>query len=47
MVRISLGAHNTRDDIDAALDMLERITRGAYSGRYCQVQDTGEYQPAG
>ena len=47
MVRISLGAHNTRDDVDAALDMLDRITRGAYSGRYCQVQDTGEYQPAG
>jgi cysteine desulfurase/selenocysteine lyase len=47
MVRISLGAHNTRDDVDTALDMLDRVIRGDYSGRYCPVRDTGEYLPTG
>jgi selenocysteine lyase/cysteine desulfurase len=47
MVRISFGAHNTRDDVDAALEMLERIGRRDYKGRYYQVQETGDFRPAG
>jgi hypothetical protein len=27
--------------------MLDRVIHGAYSGRFCQVQATGKYLPAG
>jgi selenocysteine lyase/cysteine desulfurase len=47
MVRISLGAQNTRAEIDAAVEMLDRIIRDDYAGRYFQIQDTGEFRPAG
>jgi selenocysteine lyase/cysteine desulfurase len=45
MVRISLGAYNTTDDIDALLEIVERITRSDYEGQYYQVRETGEYVP--
>lgn len=47
MVRLSLGVYNTRDDIDALVDMLERITRHDYRGDYRRPADSGDYLPAG
>jgi cysteine desulfurase/selenocysteine lyase len=42
MVRISLGAYNTTDDIDAVVEMLGRIVQGDYRGQY-RLMETGEY----
>jgi cysteine desulfurase/selenocysteine lyase len=47
MVRLSLGAYNTGDDIDALVDMLERVTRHDYRGHYGRTGDVGDYIPAG
>ena len=47
MVRISIGAYNTADDIDAAVEMLSRITGGDYRGVYCQLPENGDYRPSG
>ena len=47
MVRISLGAYNTSEDIDALVEMLGRITRNDYRGLYCYVPESGDYRPAG
>ena len=47
MVRVSLGAYNTFEEIDALTAMLERIARDDYQGRYCQEAETGEYRAAG
>ena len=47
MVRVSFGAYNTVDDIDALVAMLHRITRGDYEGQYCQVPESGDFRPVG
>jgi cysteine desulfurase / selenocysteine lyase len=47
MVRISFAAYNTRQEIDALIEMLLRITRHDYEGQYYQVPESGEYKPAG
>ena len=47
MVRASLGAYNTVDEIDALVGMLERIARGDYRGEYVQIAETGDYRTAG
>jgi hypothetical protein len=47
MVRLSLGVYNTRDDVDALVHMLERITRQDFLGDYRPVADSGGYMPAG
>jgi selenocysteine lyase/cysteine desulfurase len=47
MVRISFGAYNSFDDVDALLEMLRRITRNEYQGRYYPIPESGEYAPAG
>ena len=47
MVRISLGAYNTAEDVDAVVEMLRRIARGDYDGQYYQAPDTGDYRMAG
>jgi cysteine desulfurase / selenocysteine lyase len=47
MVRASLGAYNTFDEIDALTEMLERIARNDYQATYCQAAETGEYCAAG
>jgi selenocysteine lyase/cysteine desulfurase len=44
LVRVSFGAYNTREDVDALLDGLLRIRRGGYRGRYRRGPD-GEYAP--
>jgi cysteine desulfurase / selenocysteine lyase len=46
MVRISFGAYNTADDVDAAVDMLTRISKHDYRGHYYQVQESGDFRPA-
>ncbi len=47
MVRASLGCYNTREDIDALADMLDRVVRGAYSGTYDQDPATGQFHARG
>jgi len=47
MVRVSFGAYNSFDDVDALLEMLRRITRNEYQGRYQPIPEIGEYAPAG
>ena len=45
MVRISLAAYNTSEDLDALVEMLIRITEGRYHGAYRQVPESGDYVP--
>ena len=47
MVRASLGAYNTFEEIDALVEMVGRITRHDYQGEYYQVAETGDYRAAG
>ncbi len=47
MVRISFGAYNSFEDIDAVVEMLRRITRNEYQGKYYSVRESGEYAPTG
>ena len=47
MVRASIGCYNTHADIDALVDMLDRIAGGAYRGRYRQDRATGAYHAEG
>jgi cysteine desulfurase / selenocysteine lyase len=47
MVRVSLGAFNTVDDVEALVAMLERITNGDCRGAYQQDPETGDFQPVG
>jgi selenocysteine lyase/cysteine desulfurase len=47
MVRASLGCYNTREDIDALVEMLERVAGGAYSGTYDQDPATGAFHARG
>jgi len=46
LVRASFGCYNTTDDIDRLAEMLERIARGDYRGRYRQMP-SGEFVPEG
>ena len=47
MVRLSLGVYNTRGDVDALVEMLERIARDDFRGHYCRAAGSGDYIPAG
>ena len=47
MVRLSLGLYNTIDDVDALVEMLKRIARGDYQGRYRRTPASGDYTPEG
>jgi selenocysteine lyase/cysteine desulfurase len=47
MVRASLGCYNTRGDIDALVEMLHRIVRGEYAGRYIQDRASGAFSAEG
>ncbi len=46
MVRASLAAYNTIEDLDALVETLVRITEGRYHGAYRQVPESGDYVPA-
>jgi selenocysteine lyase/cysteine desulfurase len=47
MVRASFGCYNTREDVDALLEALGRITRGEVSGEYVQSAHSGVYHARG
>ncbi len=47
MVRISVGAYNVTEDIDALVAMLQRIAAGEYQGQYAEVRESGDYWPVG
>ena len=47
MVRISLGVYNSRADVDVAVDLIARIARGDYRGRYRLIPETGAYETLG
>jgi hypothetical protein len=47
LVRASFGLYNTTEEVDALVEALNRIARGAYSGKYHQVMTSGEYIPQG
>jgi len=44
-VRVSLGLHNTREDLDRLIDVLLRIARGEYEGEYVLDKSTGLFCP--
>ena len=46
LVRASFGCYNTTDDVDRLAEMLERVARGDYRGRYRQLS-SGEFVPEG
>jgi hypothetical protein len=45
MVRASLAAYNTIEDLDALVETLSRITEDRYHGAYRQVPQSGDYVP--
>jgi cysteine desulfurase/selenocysteine lyase len=45
LVRASFGCYNTLDEVDALVEMLDRILRGDYQGDYVLQKSTGEYIP--
>jgi hypothetical protein len=47
MVRVSLAAYNTADDLDDLVEMLVRITEGGYQGAYRPVRESGDFVPVG
>ncbi|MFQ5340209.1 MAG: aminotransferase class V-fold PLP-dependent enzyme [Anaerolineae bacterium] len=47
MVRVSFGCYNTLEEIDALVEMLERIIAGDYQGNYVVDKATGFYWPQG
>jgi len=47
MVRASIGCYSDESDIDALVEMLERITRGDIHGKYRQDRATGSYSAEG
>jgi selenocysteine lyase/cysteine desulfurase len=47
MVRASLGCYNDRTDLDAFLDMVDRIVRGEYRGTYVQEKASGAFHAEG
>jgi selenocysteine lyase/cysteine desulfurase len=47
MVRVSLGAYNTSEDVDVLVEMLGRIMRNDYRGQYYCVPEGSDYRPVG
>jgi hypothetical protein len=46
-VRVSIGIHNTEEEIDRFLLALREIAGHRWRGRYVQEVETGEYWPEG
>ena len=44
---MSFGCYNNTDDIDRLIEMLIKIAKGDYKGKYVPVKRTGEYKPVG
>ncbi len=47
LVRASFGCYNTEDEVDWFAEVLGRIVRGEYRGRYVQDPASGSYWPEG
>jgi len=47
LVRASFGCYNTEEEVDWLADMLERIARGEYEGKYVQDPVSGAFWPQG
>ncbi|MBI5214383.1 MAG: aminotransferase class V-fold PLP-dependent enzyme [Ignavibacteriae bacterium] len=47
MVRASLGCYNNEEDIDAFIEMLERVVRREYKGKYILNGKAGSYSAVG
>ena len=47
LIRASFGLYNTLEDVDALIDALQHIARGAYQGKYTQERASGEYKAQG
>jgi len=47
LVRASIGAYNSKEDIDALADCLEMVAGGKYLGKYSFNRRTGAYTPEG
>ncbi|MBS1250077.1 MAG: Cysteine desulfurase SufS [Chloroflexi bacterium] len=47
LVRISFGLYNTRAEVDAVVEALQKIARDDYEGEYVQDIATGEFMPKG
>lgn len=45
LVRVSIGLYNTRGDIDALINMIQRIVIGDYRDEYVVNKASGEYLP--
>jgi len=47
LIRASFGCYNTEDEVDWFAEILEKITRGEYSGHYVQDRASGAFWPQG
>ena len=47
MVRISLGAYNSSEDVDVLVEVLGRILRNDYGGQYYYAPESADYRPVG
>jgi len=47
LVRISFGCYNTEDEVDWLVQILEKIVRGEYRGKYVQDPVSGAFWPKG
>jgi selenocysteine lyase/cysteine desulfurase len=47
LVRVSFGAYNTFEEVDALIEMLQAIRRHKYHGNYYVDSVSGEYRPVG
>jgi hypothetical protein len=47
MVRASLACYSNEADLDAFTEMLSRIVRNEYKGKYTQDPSSGAFQPEG
>lgn len=45
LVRMSFGCYNTTEDVDRLVEMLWKISKGEYSGKYKLLKKSGEYVP--
>jgi cysteine desulfurase/selenocysteine lyase len=47
LVRVSMGLHNTKGDIDRLVEVLARISKGERAGNYVVDRKSGLYNPRG
>jgi selenocysteine lyase/cysteine desulfurase len=47
LVRVSFGCYNDEDEVDWLVEVLEKVVRGEYRGRYVQDPASGAFWPEG